>query len=106
MGKKSGADEFAVPGPDVLRVSGRVDSDETATGPHVRLQTPLLHLVEYVASRREKDDHPVATEIRQRELLRVVGCVHGESVGRAQLAYCRNAVADGVVTKSRCLRKN
>ncbi len=95
-----GPHELPVVGPVVLGVGGRVHADVAAPAVHVRLEGGLLVAVQHVAGRAEEHHRLVLGQVARAEGGRVLGGVHGEVIGRAQVADGLDPGGDRVVPEA------
>ena len=81
-------------------------ADISAAGLDVPLEDILLRRIQHVARRTQEDHGAVARQVFLRKGARVLRRVDRESILLAELPDGGDAVGDGAVTKSCCLREH
>src|SRR5712692_7063536 len=80
MALEISADQPAIPGPVVLSVAGRVNSDKSTAGAYESLECRLLIVIEHRARGVQEHDHLVVGQVLVGKLSRVFGRVDVEIV--------------------------
>jgi hypothetical protein len=91
------ADQFVVPGPVILRIRRRMNTNKPVARSDIFLEGLLLRGVEHVAGRIQKDDGLVLCKRCRVELCRYFGSIDQQVVFGAQLLQGQNCHWDGRV---------